>query len=159
MQTLANPEEAIKINRLRHELSASRFLTEVQDESAQFETATNKLFNASMNKEAKQEELGKSSVEATQSVLKDLSANATSRVGKNFYQPTEERYDRMVRKDFARKPNTFAPVLMNDSYSNFRFSKRAGEVLSPLSTKKFGLNRSSMFRKMSMMTHSELMNS
>ena len=29
MQTLSNPEEAIKINRLRHELSDSKFLTEV----------------------------------------------------------------------------------------------------------------------------------
>jgi len=29
-------------------------------------------------------------------------------------------------------------VLTNDNYSNFRFSKRAGDVLSPLSTKKFG---------------------
>ena len=73
MQTLANPEEAIKLNRLRNELSASRFLTEVADDSAQFETSTNKMFNASMNKEQRQEELGKNNIEATQSVLKDLS--------------------------------------------------------------------------------------
>ena len=52
----------------------------------------------------------------------------------------DERYDRMNRKDFSRKPNTFAPVLLNDGYSNFRFSKRAGEILSPLSKTKFGLN-------------------
>ena len=51
---------------------------------------------------------------------------------------TETRYDRMERKDFSRKNNSFAPVLINDSYANFRFSKRAGEVLSPLSKSKFG---------------------
>ena len=52
----------------------------------------------------------------------------------------------MTRKDFSRKPNTFAPVLINDGYSNFRFSKRAGEILSPLNKSKFGfnLNRSKM---------------
>ena len=52
----------------------------------------------------------------------------------------DERYDRMNRKDFSRKSNTFEPVLFNDSYSNFRFSKRAGEILSPLSKSKFGFN-------------------
>ena len=44
----------------------------------------------------------------------------------------------MERKDFSRKNNSFAPVLVNDNYANFRFSKRAGEVLSPLSKSKFG---------------------
>ena len=52
----------------------------------------------------------------------------------------DERYDRLSRKDFSRKPNTFAPVLLNDGYSNFRFSQRAGEILSPLSKTKFGFN-------------------
>ena len=58
----------------------------------------------------------------------------------------------MNRKDFSRKTNSFAPVLINDGYSNFRFSKRAGEVLSPLSKSKFGFTmQKSHARKMSMM--------
>ena len=52
----------------------------------------------------------------------------------------------MERKDFARKNNSYAPVLVNDSYSNFRFSKRAGEVLSPLSKGKFGFSMQSSKR-------------
>ena len=57
----------------------------------------------------------------------------------------------MERKDFSRKNNSFAPVLVNDSYANFRFSKRAGEVLSPLSKSKFGFTMQSTqkLRKMS----------
>ena len=57
----------------------------------------------------------------------------------------------MERKDFARKNNSYAPVLVNDSYSKFRFSKRAGEVLSPLSKGKFGftMESSNRLRKLS----------
>ena len=68
-------------------------------------------------------------------------------------KPQEERYDRMNRKDFSRKTNSFVPVLVNDGYSNFRFSKRAGEVLSPLSKSKFGFTlQKSNARKMSLMS-------
>ena len=63
--------------------------------------------------------------------------------------PQSEIYDRMSRKDFSRKSNSFAPVLVNDHYSNFRFSKRAGEVLSPLSKTKFGFTTAKINRKMS----------
>lgn len=65
--------------------------------------------------------------------------------------PTEEildeRYDRMQRKEFARKPDSFPPILFNDGYSNFRFTKRAGDVLSPLNKSKFGFNDASIVRK------------
>ena len=62
----------------------------------------------------------------------------------------DERYDRMSRKDFSRKISTIQPTPINDSYANFRFSKRAGEVLSPLSKSKFGLTTSTHLRKMSL---------
>ena len=62
----------------------------------------------------------------------------------------DERYDRMSRKDFSRKISTIQPNPINDSYANFRFSKRAGEVLSPLSKSKFGLTTSTHLRKMSL---------
>ena len=62
----------------------------------------------------------------------------------------DERYDRMSRKDFSRKICSIQPSPINDSYANFRFSKRAGEVLSPLSKSKFGLTTSSHLRKMSL---------
>ena len=60
--------------------------------------------------------------------------------------PQSEIYDRMSRKDFSRKNNSFAPILVNDNYSNFRFSKRAGEVLSPLSKTKFGFTTAKINR-------------
>ena len=62
----------------------------------------------------------------------------------------DERYDRMSRKDFSRRISTIQPTPINDSYANFRFSKRAGEVLSPLSKSKFGLTTSSHLRKISL---------
>jgi len=62
----------------------------------------------------------------------------------------DERYDRMSRKDFSRKiVGNFPPTLVNDSYANFRFSKRAGEVLSPLSKSKFGFTARTQMRKLS----------
>ena len=70
----------------------------------------------------------------------------------------DNRYDRMSRKDFSRKANSYAPVLINDGYSNFRFSKRAGEVLSPLSKSKFGFSTMSK-RKMSLLTNTQGLNS
>ena len=65
----------------------------------------------------------------------------------------EVRYDRMAKRDFSRKTNSYAPILMNDSYSNFRFTNRATEVLSPLSKGKFGFTNHHMnkhLRKMSL---------
>ena len=59
----------------------------------------------------------------------------------------------MAKRDFARKSNSYAPILMNDSYSNFRFTNRASEVLSPLSKSKFGFTNHRMskhLRKMSL---------
>ena len=56
----------------------------------------------------------------------------------------------MSRKEFRRKPNTFAPILVNDGYSNFRFSKRAGEILSPLNKTKLGFNARVQIRKMTL---------
>ena len=62
----------------------------------------------------------------------------------------DERYDRMSRKDFSRRISSIQPSPINDSYANFRFSKRAGEVLSPLNKSKFGLTTSTHLRKMSL---------
>ena len=59
----------------------------------------------------------------------------------------------MSRKDFSRKSNSHAPVHLNDSYSNFRFQKRANEILSPLSKSKFGFTVRSNIRKMSVGMH------
>ena len=56
----------------------------------------------------------------------------------------------MSRKEFRRKPNAFAPILVNDGYSNFRFSKRAGEILSPLNKTKLGFNARVQIRKMTL---------
>ena len=50
METLANPDEAIKINRMKKELSTSRDLTEVTEDFHLFEMATNKHFNQQMNR-------------------------------------------------------------------------------------------------------------
>ncbi len=64
----------------------------------------------------------------------------------------------MKRKDFSRKANSYAPVLMNDSYASFRFSKRGTEVLSPLAKTK--LNFSGKHdRKMSLMSNTVAMRS
>jgi hypothetical protein len=161
MEALANPEEASKIFRLQKELSSSRYLTEVNDSFIDFEEATNKHFNREMNKLQKEDELaqdtGKLTVLRANKVLAEISLKLKGMPKKGSKeetpQPTElqmsERYDRMNRKDFSRKLNSFAPILINDNYSNFRFSKRAGEVLSPLSTKKFEFGSRSIMRKMS----------
>ena len=53
---MSNPDEAVKINRLRKELSKSRGLTEVEDDFHLSEAATNKHFNKEMNKEVKTEQ-------------------------------------------------------------------------------------------------------
>ena len=52
----------------------------------------------------------------------------------------EIRYDRMSRKDFSRKSNSYASVLMNDNrYSNFRFAKRSLNLNnSPTSPDRYG---------------------
>ena len=50
METLANPEEAIKLNRLRADLGESRGLTEVASDFHLFEISTNQHFNTHMNK-------------------------------------------------------------------------------------------------------------
>lgn len=69
----------------------------------------------------------------------------------------DERYDRMCRKDFSRKVDAFPPTLVNDSYAKFRFSKRAGEVISPLNKSKFGLSARTALRKLSCGQNSGLM--
>lgn len=43
--TMSNPDEALKINRLRKELSQSKNLTQVDNDFHLFEAATNKHFN------------------------------------------------------------------------------------------------------------------
>lgn len=139
METLADPVEAIKLYRLQKELSQSNNLTEVSDEFHLFEMATNKHFNATMNKEQKLDGVIFSKPRGS---AKSVVADITKKMNKKtpHVRPIEEMmYDRMTRKDFSRKPNSFAKVLMSDNYSNFRFSKRAVEVLSPLNTKKIGL--------------------
>lgn len=50
-EMMANPDEAIKIHRLRKELSRSNYLTLVDDDHRLFEEATNKHFNKEMNRE------------------------------------------------------------------------------------------------------------
>ena len=55
-KAMSDPSEAVKINRLRKELSNSRGLTEVENDFHLFEAATNKLFNKEMNKEAASEQ-------------------------------------------------------------------------------------------------------
>ncbi len=64
----------------------------------------------------------------------------------------------MKRKDFSRKANSYAPVLMNDSYASFRFSKRGTEVLSPLAKTKLGFS-GKHDRKMSLMSNTVAMRS
>ena len=59
--------------------------------------------------------------------------------GTTTLKGVDERYNRTNNRDFQRKANSYAPILINDGYSNFRFSKRAIEVLSPLSKSKFGI--------------------
>ena len=96
---------------------------------------------------------------AQRSSSNDQSSTSISALGPPIVKPKnyiasdavlEERYDRMSRKDFSRKTNAFAPALINDGYANFRFSKRAGEVLSPLNKTKFGLTTRTSMRKMSL---------
>ena len=50
METLANPEEAEKLKKMKKELDTSRDLTEVSDDFLMFEAATNRHFNREMNK-------------------------------------------------------------------------------------------------------------
>ena len=62
----------------------------------------------------------------------------------------------MMRRNFGRKTNSYAPILLHDSYQNFRFQSRPTEMLTPLSTNKFGLSHRAMakhIRKMSMTQH------
>jgi hypothetical protein len=131
METLADPSEANKLFRLQQDLRVSHNLTEVADEFHLFEIATNKHFNEQMNNEQSLEDSLTSRAFLGKAALADLSMTKGL---KQPIKPTVERYDRMTRKDFSRKPNSFVPVLMNDNYSNFRFSKRATDVLSPLNS-------------------------
>ena len=156
-QALSDPQEAVKINRLRKELSRSKGLTEVEDDFHLFEAATNKHFNKEMNREAvtEQKQAARSRMEsnaqgsaaAYESIKSNILASVESKGSE------EVRYDRMAKRDFSRKTNSYAPILMNDSYSNFRFTNRASEVLSPLSKGKFGFTNHHMnkhLRKMSL---------
>ena len=52
---MANRDEAVKILRVRAELSSSRNLTEVLDNFHSFEVATNKAFNKQMNRHQQRE--------------------------------------------------------------------------------------------------------
>ena len=66
LQAMADPNEAVKINRLRKELSRSKGLTDVDDDFHLFEAATNQHFNKEMNREAmtEQKSIMKSKVQA-----------------------------------------------------------------------------------------------
>lgn len=110
-----------------------------------FEAATNRHFNREMNKEQRLDGFVGKEVAMTRnfanSIVDQIKASLSGRPNHN--QTTgggDKRYDRMSRKDFSRKQNSYAPVLMNDTYSNFRFSKRANDLLSPLSKGKFGFS-------------------
>ena len=52
---MANRDEAVKILRVRAELSSSRNLTEVIDNFHSFEVATNKAFNKQMDRHQQKE--------------------------------------------------------------------------------------------------------
>lgn len=170
METLADPLEANKITRLRDELSGSRTLTEVADDFHLFEMATNKHFNQHMNEMQKVRDFTQTECNLTASLamqaLSKIKTSMAQRGDSSIEVKTvpkiktktlipsdavlEERYDRMSRKDFSRKTTVCPPSMINDGYANFRFSKRAGEVLSPLNKSKFGLSTRSHMRKMSL---------
>ena len=129
MQTLADPQEANKISKLREELSGSRTLTEVADDFHLFEMATNKHFNQQMNQLQKATEFVQSecnlttnlAMQALSKVKNAMAARGEQTEGIKVVPdikkktkvliPSEavldERYDRMSRKDFSRKISTF----------------------------------------------------
>ena len=156
---MSNPDEANKINRLRKELSRSRHLTEVEDDFHLFEAATNKHFNKEMNREALVDsKKGTQSsmdfnVVGQRAAFDNIKSNILNSVERMGQGSSVMHTDTMPSKrDFARKNNSFAPVLINDGYANFRFSNRASDILSPLSKTKYGFNTTGMskqFRKMS----------
>ena len=80
METLNNPEEAIKINRLRKDLSGDRSLTQVDNDFALFEMATNKHFNTHMNEMHKLEGIGKDTMDLTSNIAQRVlnKINATN---------------------------------------------------------------------------------
>ena len=65
MEALNNPEEAMKLSRLRKDLSGDRSLTQVDNDFALFEMATNKHFNSHMNEMHKLEGLSQNTVDIT----------------------------------------------------------------------------------------------
>lgn len=126
--------------------------------------ATNKHFNATMNQEQKAENVAMTGgvrrrASEAKTFLADLSKTMTRNLDTSPQSGTadQQRYGKTSRRDFARKTNSFAPVLINDSYSNFRFAKRAGEVFSPLSTKQFGVSYRSKLRKASQFMNSQML--
>lgn len=144
METLAIPEEAAKIQRLQKELGASRRLIEVADESVLFENTTNKMFNKEMNR-LQRVEVFNQAEEEDEVVRENMSAadkviDSFNRTTKSFYAANNP-----PDRDFSRKPNSFANILVSEKYANFRFSKRANEVLSPLSPKRFGFSTRQSF--------------
>ena len=63
---------------------------------------------------------------------------------------TDAKFDRFRKKEFSRRKMDYIPQLINDSYAQFRFQKRASEVISPLNKSKFGFTHQNLhFRKMS----------
>jgi len=108
---MADPYESVKINRLRKELSRSNYLTEVDDDFHLFEAATNKHFNAEMNKEVI---IDRSRAQSTLVIAKSdkkpdesfarIKSQLMSTASDNQAMPTTQiRYDRMARRDFSRK--------------------------------------------------------
>jgi len=117
-------------------------LTQVEEDSHLFEASTNKHFNEQMNKQVQLDLFVNSDLKAsrkntTGKVLDAIRASLGGNMGS--HQGSDNRYNRSNRHDYSRKNNGFAPILTDDSYTNFRFSKRATEMLSPLSRSRFGI--------------------
>lgn len=118
--------------RVRRELGKSVELTSVADNSALFEAVTNSHFNRRMNEEAELENMSLDRITSQAGARKALN-NLRSMIRLGQPSPALHSAASMGRKDFSRKLNSFGPVLVNNSYSGFRFAKRSTDKqLGPL---------------------------
>ena len=137
---MSNPDEAIKINRLRKELSKSDNLTSVDDEFHIFEQLTNNHFNKEMNREVQNERVKGTISKEYANKANDQEGFArikSSLMGSSDVAP--KRSD--ILNDWHSKKDVWWKY---DKYASFSFANRASEVLSPLSKGKFGFTLSKM---------------
>ena len=137
---MSNPDEAIKINRLRKELSKSDNLTSVDDEFHIFEQLTNKHFNKEMNREVYNER-------AKGTIRKEYANKADDQEGfariKSSLIGSSDKTTKKsdIHNDWHSNREQWWKY---DKYASFSFANRASEVLSPLSKGKFGFTLSKM---------------